>query len=58
MGCAREEARSTLRISLGHGTAREDLLHLEEALSRVVGRIRLGTTGAPVAAAMADGRGA
>jgi cysteine desulfurase len=58
MGCSREEARSTLRISLGHGTTREDLLHLEEALPRIVSRIRLGATGAPVAPGRANGTGA
>jgi cysteine desulfurase len=57
MGFSPEEARSTLRISLGRGTAEEDLHRLTECLARIVIRIRGARRGslAPAGAAMKEG---
>jgi cysteine desulfurase len=45
MGCSTEEARSTLRISLGHGTTWNQLERFVEVLERVVGRMRSSRAG-------------
>ena len=57
MGLSPEEARSTLRISLGRGTTEEELLRLTECLARIVIRIRAARRGslAPAGAAMKGG---
>ena len=56
MGCSPEEARSTLRISLGRGTTEEDLLRLAESLCGIVARIRGAGRWAAVPLGAAPGR--
>ena len=56
MGCPPDEARSTLRISLGRGTTEEDLRRLTECLAEIVNRIR-GARGRSLAPARAPVKG-
>jgi cysteine desulfurase len=57
MGCSDAEARSTLRISLGHGTTEEHLDRLVEALGKIARRMR-GASGEGAASSKSSRGGA